>query len=196
MKGSSIVCLLAAMAAASEDDGPWYKTAEKSTTLYDLNGIKWVLKTYTAKDEDKGISYLRFQHELEAPILPTDEVSFEIAFTTQNDPWTNKSTIAEDSAVCKMTRSTQNTKLWTQTSEDKYYTCATTSDCKLIINDTTNTFEGNADGTGNDWTNPLADDDEESPYCTPPDDSTSEFACKKIICIQQRKLETGDSKDF
>ena len=51
--------------------------------------------------------------------------------------------------------------------------------------------------TGANWTNPLLDDDEDSPYCTPNSNvSTDPFACKSIRCITQRKLVTDDTKDF
>ena len=66
----------------------------------------WEMTVSTAYDEDYGLEYIRFKHELTANIKATDEVSFEVAFTSTNDPWTNKQVIAEDGAVCKLTQST------------------------------------------------------------------------------------------
>ena len=157
------------------------------------------MKTYSAHDLDKGIEYLRLEHELTANIKATDQVTFELAFTAKNDPWTNKLKLSEDVAVCKLVQSSQKKNFWTQTSEDKYYSCsgATSKICILTAitqADGAGTFTANNDGAGLDWTNPLPDDDEEAPYCTPHSDTT--FACKKIKCIQQRKLVTNDQFDF
>lgn len=104
------------------------------------------------------------------------------------------------------------TKFWVQTSEDKLYKCAATATQKnCLINPLSldrgaaiaggtageyGTFTSEKDGQSNDWTNPLADDDEAAPFCTAPSDKTSPFACTKIKCITQRKMITGDIKDF
>jgi len=40
----------------------------------------------------------------------------------------------------------------------------------------------------------LADDDEDTPYCTANTDTT--YACSKIKCITQRLLATEDDLDF
>ena len=174
------------------------------TELYNNgNGIVWKLRTYTAYDADDGIEYIRFENILTAPIKATDEVSFEIAFTTASDSWTNKQLMAEDSMVCKMTQSTQNTALWTQTAEDKYYFCTGDSDCYFTaVRSPTYTFEGASDAADAlDWTIPLEDDDEDNPYCTPYNANThaneaADFACQEIKCIAQRPMDTGDSTDF
>jgi len=47
-----------------------------------------------------------------------------------------------------------------------------------------------------DWKTPLLDDAETDPYCTPYSSSPSDFACKKIKCIIERRLDTGDDLDF
>ena len=48
--------------------------------------------------------------------------------------------------------------------------------------------------TANQWTNPVTDDDEDQPFCTPSSDSS--FACSQIRCVHQRPLDTGDAQDF
>ena len=78
----------------------------------------------------------------------------------------------------------------------KWY-CSDVPDCVFLAGTTSNTWDQAADSaSGEDWTNPLADDDESSPYCTPPTDSSSDYACTQIKCIHQRLLDTGDSNDF
>ena len=47
-----------------------------------------------------------------------------------------------------------------------------------------------------DWENPFEDDDSDNPFCTAPTESDSDYACTKIICIQQRLVDTGDVADF
>ena len=79
--------------------------------------------TKTGYEEDTGNEYFRIQHELEADIKATDQVTFEIAYTMQNDPWTNKMIMSDDGVICKVVQSTQNTIFWDQTSEDIYYKC-------------------------------------------------------------------------
>mmetsp|Transcript_26119 Transcript_26119/g.32652 ORF Transcript_26119/g.32652 Transcript_26119/m.32652 type:complete len:97 (+) Transcript_26119:125-415(+) len=82
---------------------------------------------------DEGKEYLRLTHELEAAIRPTDQITFEVAFTSSTDPWINKETISEDVAICKMTQNTQTTTFWTQTAEDKYYKCSAKPSAKNCI---------------------------------------------------------------
>ena len=48
--------------------------------------------------------------------------------------------------------------------------------------------------TANQWTNPVTDDDEDQPFCTP--STNSSFACSQIRCVHQRPLDTGDAQDF
>ena len=109
-------------------------------------------------------------------------------------------TISDDIAICKVVQSTQDTTFWTQTSEDKYKKCTTDTTCtNLAINPSATeggTFSDTADATtAADWTNPLADDDKDAPFCTKHTDTN--FACSKIKCLQQRKMDTGDkTTDF
>lgn len=89
-------------ALAAIDQGPYSYSAKTDTTLYDFGGIKWVVTSYTAFNEDTGLEYFRLEHNLDANVKATDKVTFEIAFTMQNDNWTNKTQIAEDVSVCLM----------------------------------------------------------------------------------------------
>ena len=85
-----------ALALASTDAGPWEYFCSSgedcfdSYTLYDFNSVTWVLKVQTAHDEDAGVEYIRFQNELTADIKADDVVTFEIAFLSASDEWTNK----------------------------------------------------------------------------------------------------------
>lgn len=71
-------------------------------------------------------------------------------------------------------------------------------DCFVTAIDSTAAYVAGSDaGTGANWTNPFADDDEDNPFCTPnSSDANDPFACKQIMCIQQRLLDTKDASDF
>ena len=60
------------------------------------------MTTTSMYEEDTGNEYLRIEHYLEADIKATDDVIFEIGFTTGNDPWENKMDMAYDVATCKL----------------------------------------------------------------------------------------------
>lgn len=95
---------LAIAAMASKDTDPINRSKTEETILFNQNNIKWTMYSETIHYLDKGIEYLRLTHELEANIRPTDQVTFEVAFTSSTDPWINKESIAEDIAICKMTQ--------------------------------------------------------------------------------------------
>lgn len=99
---------MACGALAAKDVGPWSYSSRDETTIYsnNSNGITWKVFSWSAYDEDKGFEYIRLEHQLDALIKATDAVTFELSFTSQSDPWTNKQVIAEDAAVCKVVRST------------------------------------------------------------------------------------------
>ena len=118
MKYFTAAALFAAISmAAEEDEGKWryskptddasgYDGSWTSQRLIDSGDIVWDMKVSTAFEEDSGNTYLRFKHELTANILPTDEVTFEVAFTVDDDPWSNKMEMADDLAVCNLVQST------------------------------------------------------------------------------------------
>ena len=194
---------LAVAAFAAVDTVPIRRSKAVKTTLFDHGSIKWEMTSETLHYLDEGIEYLRLTHELTAPIRATDQITFEVAFTSSTDPWINKEKIAEDISICKMVQNTQKTQFWTQTAEDKYNACTTkpsSTSCILYAieqNTTDNgTFTANSDGANLDWKIPLADDAESNPYCTPYSTAASDFACKKIKCITQRRLDTKDAYDF
>ena len=195
MKTSLSLAMVAGLALAGGDEGPWSYSTEVALLMTGTFGQEWTMTVSTAFDEDFGLEYIRFKHELTADIKATDEVTFEVGFQSTLDPWTNKKVIAEDGAVCKLTQSTQDTQFWTQTSEDKYYYCAGDSDCYYkAFADTSEYTAGDDPGSSADWSNPWDDDDEDAPYCTP--HTNSAFACSKIKCVQQRLLVTDDEYDF
>ena len=82
----SFASAIACVVMGSSDSGPWeYKCSSgddcwDKQTLYNFNDVKWQLSVQTAHDEDAGVEYIRFKHELEADIKATDVVTFEIAF--------------------------------------------------------------------------------------------------------------------
>ena len=200
MKNFYSFALLAGAAFGSEDVGLWRWSTQDTTEMLNKTGgtktFKWTMYTKTGYEEDTGYEYFRIQHELEADIKASDEVTFEIAYTMANDPWTNKMIMSDDGVICKVVQSTQNTVFWDQTSEDIYYKCTNAYNCyHQAIGTGSQLFEqGSDDSTGANWTNPLADDDEDNPYCTAHTDST--YACSKVKCITQRLLVTDDTYDF
>ena len=197
MKSSFGFACLIGLGLASQDVGQWSYSTEASLTLYDQAGMKWVLKSMSVFDWDNGLEYFRITHELDALIKPTDEVSFELSYGSASDPWTNKQVIAEDSVMCKMTRNTQNTKLWTQTASDSYYSCSDILCLGKAVGGIGELVKNTDTNSTSDWTVPLEDDDEEAPYCTAnSDDANDTFACKKIKCTMQRLMDTGDIHDF
>ena len=123
MKSFYSFASLAVAALCSEDLGPWSYSYDEFAnrdvkTLFDYtdneigSGLVWKLYTYTALEYDTGNEYFRMEHELTADIKATDEVTFNVAFTSASDPWTNKMVISDDGVICKVVQSTQNTLLW------------------------------------------------------------------------------------
>lgn len=53
---------------------------EETVELIKTNTLTWTLKTKTVLNEDTGYQYIRWHHNLVAPIQSTDEIIFEIAF--------------------------------------------------------------------------------------------------------------------
>ena len=107
---------LAISAIASEDVGLWRWSnsgVADEVTILDktANGhsFKWKMITKTGFEEDTGLSYFRIEHELEADIKASDEVTFEIAYIMEQDKWVNKTIMSEDGVICKVVQSTQDT---------------------------------------------------------------------------------------
>lgn len=128
-------------------------------------------------------------HTLKANIKPTEEVTFEMAFTSVNNPATNvKERIAEDSGKCiiKLPSTAADKRFWTMTADDAYYKCADyicKNDVYTISTETTK-----------DWFAYQLDFDAYNPFCVPQTDKTlaKTFACKEIKCAHRRLVNTGD----
>lgn len=108
MKNFYSFATLAVAAVASEDLGPWRWSETAFVTLIDISNtagdfkFKWTMSYKTGYEEDSGLEYFRIEHELESDVKATDEVTFEIAFRMQNDPWTNKMLMSDDGVICKV----------------------------------------------------------------------------------------------
>jgi hypothetical protein len=85
--------------------------------------IGWKMETMTVYDEDSGVESLRIKHTYTGPLLPTQDIRFELVFMSASDPFIDKKIMEADSAVCSMTRSTTNTMFWNMNPTDNYYKC-------------------------------------------------------------------------
>jgi len=91
--------------------------------LPDTKSIGWKVETTTVYDEDSGVESLRVKHTYIGPLLPTQDIRFELVFMSASDPYIDKKIMEADSAVCLMTRTTTNTMFWNMTPTDNYYKC-------------------------------------------------------------------------
>ena len=128
-------------------------------------------------------------HTLKANIKATEEVTFEIAFTSLNNPPTNvKERIAEDSGKCiiKLPSTATDKRFWTMTADDAYYKCADYICAGGVYTISTETTK--------DWFTYQLDYDAYNPFCVPQTDSVLKetFACKEIKCAHRRLINTGD----
>ena len=53
-----------------------------------------------------------------ADIKSTDVIRFELNFISQGDPYTDRTVMAEDSAVCEVTIRASDTRFWDITTVD------------------------------------------------------------------------------
>jgi len=96
-----------------------YVILDKATHTYD-----WRISVQTIYDMDTGFEWLQVEHNIEANFMATDQVEFELAFRTSTDPFIdNTALIALDAGICKMRRSTSDTRFWVLEASDTYYTC-------------------------------------------------------------------------
>ena len=155
---------------------------------------EWKVNVQTVVDEDTGGQWIQFVHELKANIKATEEVTFEMAFTSLSNPATDvKERIAEDSGKCviKLPSTATDKRFWTMTADDAYYKCA-----DYICKDGIKTISTE---TTKDWFIYRFDNDAYNPFCNPQTDSKLKtvFACKTIKCAHRRLVNTGDDKyDF
>jgi len=155
-------------------------------------GLRWWMNVQCVYDNDTGYEWVEIEHVLEADIKSTDVISFELAFTSQGDPYADRvNDLAYDSGLCNLAINAADNRFWVQTTNDQYYQCSTP---QCITTEPTFTQD-----TTNDWmagTNWIVDEDEDKPFCTPHATDTTTFQCSQISCKYRRKLDTGDAKDF
>lgn len=66
-------------------------TEPTKLTLLDkaTHTFQWDIFVFTYYDMDTGFEWLEIEHQLEAPIMASDEVAFELAFRSTKDPFIN-----------------------------------------------------------------------------------------------------------
>lgn len=121
-------------------------------------------------ESDTGYRWLRITHYLKANIAHGDVVTFDLAFMTKNDPWTDpKNDMIEDSARCTLLQDSNDDRFWSTTVADYYNQCDT-ANCSLSTLTTavwrSGTYTSSADTT-NDWVVGITDDDPNDRFCTP-----------------------------
>lgn len=195
---------LAAIAAVSHAqkrlvkiNGVFHRYTEwKEFVLAESETLKWTLNVASSFNEDTGDEKIVFHHYLDAPVMSTDKVTFEVGFTTKGRAApTDGNLIMIDVARCQMEINSQDKRYWTSTLSDAWmkktdYDAGTAVDKEP----TTELAEGN------NWTNPWTDtEDNESLYggrwCTPAYNEVfyTEYQCKALSCFMQRNMQTGDS---
>ncbi len=130
----------------------------------------WYIDTQSFYDLDTGVRYLRVTHILDLLIASDETIKFDLSFGTSYDPWVDpKGVMVDDSGQCTVTQSTTDTRFWTQTAADYYYTCnnyACTNSASLtkFRSALASDYSASQDSQ-NDWTTPLIDNDPKKPFC-------------------------------
>ncbi len=171
--------------------------------LADSKTIGWEMLMSTVYDEDSGVESIRIKHTYEGPLKANQEIRFELVFYSSSDPFIDRKQFIEaDSAVCKMTRSTTDTRFWILTTQDLYYKCDTETCGTAAVPAFPDPSKVQTDVTNN-WTTPIKDDNPDDLMCVPytpaeiaKDPYLGQFACKQISCTYQRPLITKDAQDF
>lgn len=161
----------------------------------DTNAIEWKISATTYFNEDEGTQYVRLKHDLkpENGIKPTDIVEFEVGFTTESSVIIDPVNIAaRDVVKCTMLRNAQDTRFWSQVATDGYYACVDS----ICTDGATTTFNEDASPSDVDWFIPEVDDDYKNPFCTPHSTNSAVYACERIQCQMDRKIDTGFNDDF
>lgn len=146
-------------------------------------------------NEDTGESVIILTHILKAQVLYTDNIKFDVKFTSTSDDGTSNATINYDAVQCKMENDTRNTAYWIVNAEDGHYTTAAET---TYVKDSV----PNVINSGQDWFIEEDDINRDEPLCTPPDgtenwpQALSYFACKEIRCEVRRVMDTGDFYDI
>ena len=115
MKAFVIAALIAASNARSLE-----RLGSAAAADYTLMGPPspwtWTVNVQTVVDEDTGGQWVQFLHTLIADIKSTEEVTFEMSFSSVNNPAVNvKERMAEDSGKCIISLSStcQDCRFWT-----------------------------------------------------------------------------------
>ena len=91
----------------------------------DSSNYIWRFFIQSIYEVDTGYRWMRITHELNANIHYSDTVTFELAFTSDYDQWTDPvNDMLEDAARCIVSQNADDTRFWITTTEDYYYTCA------------------------------------------------------------------------
>lgn len=122
--------------------------------------MKWDILVNSYMNEDTGSQRLRIQHRLQAPIMSTDKVLFELAFKAASiaDP-TVGTLIKYDMVRCQMEMNTNDNRFWVPTLTDGYYT----KDASIIANQEPSTELAE----NNNWVTPFADNNALDRWCIP-----------------------------
>ena len=118
---------LALLAASQATDFSLTRTLADSVEYEILNqsgtSTVWKIGVQSVFDEDLGYNNLQIEHRLTADIKSTDVIRFELNFTSEGDPYTDRTVMAEDSAVCEVAIRASDTRFWDITTVDQYYSC-------------------------------------------------------------------------
>ena len=86
-------------------------------------GLKWKIVVQSFLNEDTGKEKLRIMHDLNANIMKTDKVMFELAYQVSSLPTqTVGSLIQRDMVRCQMEINGNDNRFWVATLTDGYYT--------------------------------------------------------------------------
>ena len=80
----------------------------------------WTITSQSFFNEDTGEIRVRLIHTLTADVLATDEITFEIGFTTTGDTSKIGQVIKKDIAQCQLKNNTMQPKFWNQYAYDSY----------------------------------------------------------------------------
>lgn len=103
-----------------------------SQNLVNTETVKWDISLQVNVNEDTGQQMLRIVHELEADILQTDTVSFELSFVPLSK-WDNvddsdyDNGLGEDAGRCELINNSDDPQFWEATLTDIYYKCTGTT---------------------------------------------------------------------
>lgn len=95
-----------------------------TSTVTQPSTVAWYMNVQSVYDNDTGFEWLEIEHVVTADIKSTDLISMELAFTSQNDPYTDRvNSLAYDSGLCNLVTNTADTRFWIQSTTDQYYVC-------------------------------------------------------------------------